>query len=130
MEPWFVDVDEATWLIEPEQVLAVARKRKVGAVVVVSAFGAPLDISKWDRFTADTGIPVLIDAAAGFDSFAPARSVTTTTIIVSLHATKVSGIGEGAVVVASDPEVGHAIRNLGNFGITAAREVVAPGLNA
>ena len=50
LEPYFVDVDAATWLITPDHVREVMLTRKVGAVIVVSAFGAPLDLGTWDDF--------------------------------------------------------------------------------
>lgn len=132
LEPYFIDVDPTDWLIRPEQVLEIARSRQVGAVIVVSAFGAPLDIAAWDEFTRASGIPVLIDAASGFDSFGAPRlpEASITPVVISLHATKVSGVGEGAVVVTRDAACAALIRSYGNFGFSVAREAGVPGINA
>lgn len=131
LHPYFVDVDPDTWLIRPDQVLEIARSRPVGAVIVVSAFGAPVDLAVWDKFTQSTGIVVLVDAAAGFDGFAGCgHGGHRTPLVVSLHATKVSGIGEGAVVLAGEAELGQRIRSFGNFGFYDRRDAVTPGANA
>jgi dTDP-4-amino-4,6-dideoxygalactose transaminase len=131
MEPYFLDVEAESWLITPERIKALAKKRAIGAVIVVSAFGAPLDVKPWDEFTRETGIPVVIDAAAGFDSFTRQRiGEVSTPIAISLHATKVSGIGEGAAVIASDTKFISKIRAYGNFGFMGTREALVPGFNA
>jgi dTDP-4-amino-4,6-dideoxygalactose transaminase len=131
LQPCFVDVDPVTWLITPDQVSEVARTRPVGAVVVVSAFGAPLDLAAWDQFSHSTGIPVVVDAAAGFDGFKNCgQSMNSTPVVISLHATKVSGIGEGAVVVTRDSKLTGKIRSFGNFGFDGSRDALISGTNA
>ena len=66
--PHFVDVQPGTWSPDPAAVQALALRRKVGAIVVVAPFGAPMDLASWDAVAEATGVPVLIDAAAGFDT--------------------------------------------------------------
>lgn len=131
LEPCFVDVDAATWLITPGHVRKVMQTRQVGAVIVVSSFGAPLDLAVWDDFSSSTGIPVVIDAAAGFDGFMGCGpNVNSTPVVISLHATKVSGIGEGAVVVTRDAKLTSKIRSLGNFGFDGGRDAQVCGTNS
>lgn len=131
LEPCFVDVDAATWLITPDQVRKVMQTRQVGAVIVVSVFGAPLDLAAWDDFSSSTGIPVVIDAAAGFDGFAGCGpNVNSTPVVISLHATKVSGIGEGAAVITRDAKLTSRIRSLGNFGFDGGRDAQVCGTNS
>jgi dTDP-4-amino-4,6-dideoxygalactose transaminase len=102
----------------------------VGAVIVVSAFGAPLDLRRWDAFSHDSGIPVVVDAAAGFDSFRSRDGHhASAPIVISLHATKVFGVGEGAVVLTSDAAFAKSIRAYGNFGFHGSRDASLPGVN-
>ena len=129
--PHFVDVDPTTWALDPD---VLARRKDlagVGAVLVVSPFGAPLERGRWEDFTARTGIPVLIDAAAGFDSVAsiPAAGAGPTPIMISLHATKVLGIGEGAVLLSSDRPFIQLAQQYGNFGFYGVAEAMVPGIN-
>ena len=130
LEPYFVDVDPETWLISPESVRDLARTRNVGAVVVVSAFGAPVDLGPWEALTRDTGIPVVIDAAAGFDSFTPyAQWNTPIPVIISMHASNESGSGEGALVLCSDAALAKQISAFGNFGFSGGRQSSVAGAN-
>lgn len=132
--PYFVDVDKTSWVIEPEELKQHIRlvPGKVGAVIVVSAFGQPVSVSAWDKFTEETGIPVIIDAAAAFDTVLqfPETKVGNTPVMISLHATKTFGIGEGGIVISQNKQMLHRARQLTNFGFAPSREIVLPGVNA
>lgn len=134
MIPFFVDVEESSWALDPKQLQEQVKyiPGKVGAVIVVSPFGAPIPLAGWDQFTEATGIPVIIDAAAGFDSVLQNRECREgkTPIMISMHATKPFGIGEGAFAICHDKQIAHTIRQMANFGFTATREIVLPGINA
>lgn len=119
LRPHFVDVSPATWMLEPEAIRKRADLSEVGAVMVVSAFGAPVETEAWDRFTADTGIPVVIDCAASFDTVAtiPHAAVGKTPIMISLHATKVFGVGEGGLVLSTDENLIRRFNQVCNFGV-------------
>ena len=51
-------------------------------------------------------------------------------VIVSLHATKVFGIGEGGALICRDPTWLERVRRLANFGFLGARAAELPGVNA
>ena len=95
LKPYFVDVDAQSWAIDPNAVRPLIGREDICAVIPVSPFGAPIDRAAWDRFTEETGTPVIIDAAAGFDTVAriPAMRPGRTPIMISLHATKPFGVG-------------------------------------
>ncbi|MFO7904565.1 MAG: DegT/DnrJ/EryC1/StrS family aminotransferase [Pirellulaceae bacterium] len=112
-EPVLCDVDAAAWILTPEIARAVCRRFEVGLVVPVATFGRPLDVEAWDAFTNETGIPVLIDAAAAFDGQRVGR---TTTVVFSFHATKPFGIGEGGLVATTSGRIARRARRLSNFG--------------
>jgi dTDP-4-amino-4,6-dideoxygalactose transaminase len=96
LTPYFVDVDPSTWALEPLAIEEeIARPpAAVGAVMVVAPFGRPIDYAAWDEVKDRTGLPVVIHAAAAFDSL----QVGEAPAVVSLHATKVLGAGEGGFV--------------------------------
>jgi dTDP-4-amino-4,6-dideoxygalactose transaminase len=126
--PYFVDVDPATDALDIgslERAIDDA-PRVIGAVMPVAPFGQPIDVREWDDFRSRTGIPVVIDAAAGFDSLRPGQTAS----IVSLHATKVLGAGEGAFVISSDSSLIWEIATRSNFGFAGTREAIAPAANA
>src|SRR4051812_18658512 len=51
-------------------------------------------------------------------------------LVVSLHATKVFGIGEGGAVITRDPALMRRVRSLAQFGFAGSRTAQWPGLNA
>jgi len=132
--PYFVDVDENSWALDPEKVMEDIKKidGKVSAIIVVAPFGAPIDVKAWDKFTDDTGIKVIIDGAAAFDSVysVPSARPSKTPIVISMHATKVFGIGEGGIVISTDKALIKRVQEMSNFGFSASRIVSIPGTNA
>jgi dTDP-4-amino-4,6-dideoxygalactose transaminase len=126
--PYFVDVDLETWALDPERMSAeiAGAPGKVGAVMPVAPFGRPIDVSVWDKFRGRTGIAVVIDAAAAFDSLKPGLVPS----VVSLHATKVLGIGEGGCIVSRDVELIMDLRARCNFGFFKSRESRVTATNA
>jgi dTDP-4-amino-4,6-dideoxygalactose transaminase len=117
--PWFVDVDPAEGELTPD----LLRKRlamapgKVTAAIPVAVMGRPLDLAAWRGFQDDTGVRVVVDAAAGFDA---TRSAPVP-VMVSLHATKALGIGEGAFIATEDHELSQRLRAMTNFGFLGDR---------
>jgi dTDP-4-amino-4,6-dideoxygalactose transaminase len=126
--PYFVDVDAATWALDP---LAIEHEiikapAAVGAVMVVAPFGRPIDYAAWDKFKIRTALPVVIDAAAAFDSL----QVGEAPAVVSLHATKIFGVGEGGFVTSRDTTIIRNIRQRSNFGFDRTRSAVVAAFNA
>ena len=130
--PHFVDVQAGNWAPDPAAVQAIALRRKVGAIVVVAPFGAPLDLAAWDAVAEATGVPVIIDAAAAFDTMRRdgPMPLGRCAAVISLHATKVFGIGEGGVLLSRDAAMVERFRRLTNFGFLGSRESVLAGVNA
>jgi dTDP-4-amino-4,6-dideoxygalactose transaminase len=128
LTPYFVDVDAATWTLDPVALAAeIARApATVGAVMVVAPFGQPIDYRAWDAFKRETGLAVVIDAAAAFDSL----QVGETPAVVSLHATKIVGVGEGGFVASRAASLIGAIRRHSNFGFDSHRNAAVAGFNA
>ena len=126
--PYFVDIDPETWALDPNKLLDEIKRAPapVGAVMPVMPFGLPLDLAAWDAFRSQSGIAVVIDAAAGFDSLIPGA----TPAVVSFHATKVLGTGEGGFVISTDPSVARAVRMRANFGFAGSRLSQAAAFNA
>jgi dTDP-4-amino-4,6-dideoxygalactose transaminase len=126
--PYFIDVDGKTWMLDPDAVVErlADAPAAVGAVMAVAPFGRPVDIKAWDRFRSRTTLPVVIDAAAGFDGLRAGE----TPAVVSLHATKVMAVGEGGFVVSSDTSLIRDIRARANFGFSGTRHAIAAASNA
>ena len=117
--PHFVDVSAETWAVDPDFVRRRSDLSDIGAVMPISPFGSPVDTQAWDTFSNETGIPVVIDAAAAFDTVSsitqsrPARTPT----VISLHATKALGMGEGGLVLSTSGDFIRRLRQVCNFGL-------------
>ncbi|MBI2240497.1 MAG: DegT/DnrJ/EryC1/StrS family aminotransferase [Magnetospirillum gryphiswaldense] len=128
LTPWLVDVDADTQQLTPMMARALLADPPgpVRAIVVVSPHGCPVDWDGWLALRRETGIPVIIDAAAGFDSL----RVTELPTVVSLHATKIFGVGEGGLVCCADADFMDQIVRRSNFGFLGSREALVVGTNA
>jgi dTDP-4-amino-4,6-dideoxygalactose transaminase len=124
--PVLADVDATTWTLTPELARAALPRAQPALVVPVAAFGAPLAVDEWERFTDETGVPVLIDAAAALGNLTPAGR---TAAVYSLHATKPFGVGEGGLLVTADGDLAEQVRRLSNFGFQR-KLIHQPGSNA
>ena len=125
--PWIVDVDTATWTLDPEFLRDELQRApgRVTAAVPVAPFGSPVDPAPWEAFQQDTGIKVVIDAAAAFDSV----RASSLPAVVSLHATKALGVGEGGYVLWTQANLTNEVRKRANFGFGGGREATVAGLN-
>lgn len=136
LKPFFLDVDPITQTLTPEHVLEFLHHSgiadEIGAVMVVSPFGAPISSKKWDDFSQQTNIPVLIDAAASFDTVhrIPSMKIGFSPTMVSLHATKVFGIGEGGMLLSKNTDLIKRVKGISNFGFDVSRVSSYLGMNA
>ena len=129
-DPVFADVDPLTWCLTPEIAEAALAEMELGAIVPVATFGLPLDVSKWDQFTATTGVPVVIDAAGAVGAQKVGELCH---VVFSFHATKSLGIGEGGVVASRNARFIDEVESRVNFGIVpsaTSTRVAYVGTNA
>lgn len=128
LRPWFVDVDPDDWMMRPEAIadLPAAVREQLVAVIPVCAFGSLGDLAAWRAFREETGVAVLMDAAAAFDALRDADLPA----VVSLHATKAVGLGEGGFLVTQDADLALRVRRLSTFGFHGSRESQVPATNA
>ncbi|MFT7460972.1 MAG: dTDP-4-amino-4,6-dideoxygalactose transaminase, partial [Planctomycetota bacterium] len=124
--PVLADVDADSWALHADYALKAAQTTAIDAVLPVAAFGYPLPIASWESFQAESGIPVLIDAAGALGVQTISAEVP---VIFSLHATKPLGIGEGGALVTSNEGLADDVRQLSNFGFGAG-EIEQAGTNA
>jgi dTDP-4-amino-4,6-dideoxygalactose transaminase len=128
LTPYFVDVDADDWMLQPHTVrnALAAAPRPVSAVIPVAAFGAMPDLEPWLALRDETGLAVLIDAAAAFDTACDAAIP----LVVSLHATKVLGIGEGGFLATNDAGLAERVRQLTTYGFKGSRQSEIVATNA
>lgn len=121
----FIDVDRQMRCVPSDQ---------AGVVMEVLPFGDTIRVTDWmSRLQF-----LIIDAAASFDSlknFAPSFSPNVDyAVVVSLHATKLLGAGEGGVIISSDKSLINKIKQWQNFGFESSsgsrRISIMKGTNA
>ncbi|CBL46744.1 Predicted DegT/DnrJ/EryC1 family protein [gamma proteobacterium HdN1] len=115
-EPLLADVDARSWQLTPEiarHLLSLGVRFDV--VLPVATLGMPHSAMAWQKFSHDTGIPVIIDAAASLGVQDTCQGIS---VCYSLHATKSFGIGEGGLIAAANETMAARIRELTNFGFS------------
>lgn len=118
LTPVLCDVHPDTWQLAAEdaaRIVAAVGRERMGAVMPVATFGAPVPIEPWEKFTYDTDLPVLIDAAGAIlgQQTSPIPEIV---LSFSLHATKAIGCGEGGAIVTCDRNLLERIEQLATFG--------------
>jgi len=128
LTPWFIDVDRRTWALNPDHATEILKRmpRPVSALIVVSPFGAPINVKAWEEFEDRTGVLVVVDAAAAFDTTRRSHLP----FVVSLHATKILGAGEGGFIASTDSQFLERVRACCNFGFQGSRHAMLAALNA
>jgi dTDP-4-amino-4,6-dideoxygalactose transaminase len=122
LEPFLLDVDEHSLAITPEIAAEALRNlpEPPAAILVVSPFGAPPQVEEWESFEERYGIPVVFDAAAAVTGL---KVVGYQPLCVSLHATKVFGIGEGGAIICADQALVAQANAMTGFGFTGAERL-------
>lgn len=127
LSPRFCDVEPEHGLLTPhlaEQAMA-ATDDVIAAVMPVCPFGYPVDWAGWQDFHRRHRIAVIIDAAAAFDTVQALEIPA----VVSLHATKVLGAGEGGYALCQDTDLLRRMMRIINFGMDENRYSVTFGGN-
>lgn len=124
LEPFLVDIDPHSLTLTPEIAEAALRvmPEPPAAVLVISAYGAPPNVAAWAAFEQTHGIPVVFDAAAALTSL---DAIGMQPLCVSLHATKVLGIGEGGAVICTDAALIEQITAMTGFGFVGGTHTSA-----
>lgn len=103
----------ADWNVDPRAVAAV-RTSRTRAVIAVNTFGVAADVASLGR----TGLSVIEDCAHGF-GLAVADGVMggrADLAVLSFHATKLIGAGEGGAVVTDRAEAAEVVRTWRDYG--------------
>ena len=126
-EPVFVDVDETSWTIDPDELkLAVTKKTK--AIMAVHLYGHPFDYQLISRFAEDNGLKVIEDAAEAHFSTAYGVRVGTMGSIASFSffGNKVLTCGEGGAVTTDSDELFNSMKIIRNQGMDPNRRFFHP----
>lgn len=141
-DPVFVDIDPATFNIDPARIESVITPR-TKAIIPVHFAGLSCDMESILSIAAKHGLKVIEDAAHALPTTSNGRligSLDSDAAVYSFYATKTITTGEGGMIVTRDPELAKRCRTMRLHGIsrdafdryTSTKpswhyEVVAPG---
>ena len=130
--PVFVDVDPLRWTADPDGLRGHPALDLAGLILVAAPYGVLPDVEGCARLQAETGVPVVIDAAASFETLCdhPGRVSETVPLALSFHATKGFSTGEGGAVVWASEAAQLRVLQIANFGFLGTRAARSIGLNA
>lgn len=123
-KPIFADVDMTTWALKAEYIKSSS--------IYVSPFGLPVCLPEIESRLNRENQTLIIDAAASLANYKyfDLSSKNRFAIMLSLHATKLIGAGEGGIVISNDVEWIQEFKKWTNFGFAGSRESVVSGSNA
>lgn len=126
-EPVFVDVDPATWCIDPTKLEASITRRTRG-IIAVHLYGHPADMDAINRIAAIHGLWVVEDAAEAHFAQYKGRAVGSLArcATFSFFGNKVLTSGEGGALTVSDPQLNLRIRTLKGQGVDPERRYYFP----
>jgi dTDP-4-amino-4,6-dideoxygalactose transaminase len=118
--PIFVDIDEATYNMDPaglEQAMATAKQNnlQVKALIAVDLFGQAADYDPIEAFCAAHGIALIADSAQGFGSLYKGRrsgSIGTFATTSFFPAKPLGCYGDGGALFTENDEYATIIRSL------------------
>lgn len=130
LEPVFVEVDPATYTVDPAAVERAITDR-TAAILACHTFGCPCDMAALRAISARTGVPLVVDAAHGLGTLDGGRQVGAGGLaqVFSLSPTKLVVAGEGGVVVTSCDCLADLVRKGREYGNDGHYGCSLPGLN-
>ena len=130
--PVFVDIDPATFNLDPA-LIAARISKKTKAILPVHLFGLPCDMEGILKIAKQFSLPVVEDAAQSFG--ATFRGSQTGSIgdigCFSFYPTKnLGGAGDGGIMTTSSPELAEKLKLLRNHGSRVKYKHEIVGINS
>ena len=114
----FADIDPATWCLDPAKVREKITPR-TKAIIPVHFAGLACDIDAFDAITAETGVPVIYDAAHAVGTKYKGQPIGGRGLAscYSFQSNKnMTCLGEGGAVTSDDDAFAEKVRQLKTFG--------------
>jgi perosamine synthetase len=125
--PVFVDVDPATWCLDPAAVEAAVTSR-TRAIIAVHLYGHPADMDALDAVARVHGLHVVEDAAEAHGARVRGRPAGSLGSIAtfSFYGNKILTSGEGGALTVDDSDLEQRIRLLRGQGMDPRRRYYFP----
>jgi perosamine synthetase len=125
--PVFVDVDPATWCMDPGQIEAAITPRTKG-IIPVALYGHPADMDPINAIARKHGLWVVDDTAEAHMARYRGRPAGSLAAIntFSFYGNKIITSGEGGALTYDDPELDRRLRMLRSQGMDPNRRYYFP----
>lgn len=129
-EPRFVEMDPATFQVDPDDLAAALDG--AAAVLVPHLYGAPCAPAQLEELAAAAGVPLIFDAAHALGATHRGRAIGGFGLaeIFSLTPTKVMVAGEGGLISTDDDELAARLRIGRSYADPGDYDTQFNGLNA
>ena len=130
--PVFVDIDEATFNLDPRQLEAAITSR-TRAILPVHLFGLPADMTAIMRVARGHKLPVIEDAAQAIGAWHGGKavgSIGTMGCFSFFPSNNLGGAGDGGMITTNSPELAERLRLLRVHGSRRRYEHVILGINS
>lgn len=120
--PVFVDIDLATYNMDPNCIEAAITPR-TKAILVVHQIGLPAAMAEISEIAAEHGIPVVEDAACAIGSEYKGQRIGapySSLACFSFHPRKILTTGEGGMITTSDGDKAARMRRLRQHGMSVS----------
>ena len=126
-QPIFVDVDPATWCLDPTLIEAAVTPRTRG-IIAVHLYGHPADMDAINVIAQRHELWVVEDAAEAHGARYKGRAVGSLASVAtfSFYGNKILTSGEGGAVTVSDPELERRVRLYRGQGVDPERRYFFP----
>jgi dTDP-4-amino-4,6-dideoxygalactose transaminase len=133
-DPVFVDIDAATYNMDPSLLAATLESEPVQAILPVHTFGGLADMPEILDVASRYGVPVIEDAACALGAEFEGRRAGAWGVMgcFSFHPRKAITTGEGGIITLNDAELARLLRALRNHGLdpdSATPKFIVPGFN-
>ena len=131
LTPVFCDVNPIDYTMDVTKIEDLITD-KTTAIVPVHVYGHVCNVEEIERIAKKYGLKVIYDAAHVFGVRYKGKGIANfgDASMFSFHATKVYHTIEGGAVCYHDPELGHELYKLRDFGIKDAETIDGVGSNA
>jgi len=130
IKPVFVDIDEETFNLDPDNVES-AITPDTTAILPVHVYGNPCDHERLREIADRYNLKLIYDAAHAFGIEKNGQSILSwgDLSVLSFHATKVFNTFEGGAIISHSEEMKERVNLLKNFGFKDKETVVLLGIN-
>jgi perosamine synthetase len=125
--PVFVDVDPATWCLDPQRIERAISPRTKG-IIAVDLYGHPADMDRIREIASYHSLWVIEDAAEAHFARYKGRvtGANADLTVFSFFGNKIITCGEGGAITTDNPELERRIRLLRNQGMDPERRYFFP----